>query len=60
MEAVAKLYRDVIDGKIAVAEGAQKLDQLYSLKKSNGFLFSKPGAAFITDGGDVRRIVPAA
>jgi collagenase-like PrtC family protease len=60
MVAVARLYRDVIDGKLAVSEGAQKLDQLYPLKKSNGFLFSKPGAAFVTDSGDVRRIVPAA
>lgn len=60
MVAVAKLFRDVIDGKVSAADGAQKLEQLYPLRKSNGFLFSKPGAAFITDSGDVRRIVPAA
>ncbi|MCP9629118.1 U32 family peptidase [Rhodopseudomonas palustris] len=60
MVAVAKLFRDVIDGKVGAADGAQKLEQLYPLRKSNGFLFSKPGAAFITDSGDVRRIVPAA
>jgi O2-independent ubiquinone biosynthesis protein UbiV len=60
MVAVAKLFRDVVDGKLGAAEGALKLEQLYPLRKSNGFLFSKPGAAFITDSGDVRRIVPAA
>ncbi|WP_420134935.1 U32 family peptidase [Rhodopseudomonas sp.] len=60
MVALAKLFRDVIDGKISAAEGGQQVEQLYPLRKSNGFLFSKPGAAFITDSGDVRRIVPAA
>jgi len=60
MVAVSKLFRDVIDGKLGGAEGAQKLAQIYPLRQSNGFLFSKPGAAFITDSGDVRRIVPAA
>ncbi|WP_022720954.1 U32 family peptidase [Rhodopseudomonas sp. B29] len=60
MVAVSTLFRDVLDGKVGAAEGAQKLDALYPLKKSNGFLYAKPGAAFITDSGDVRRIVPAA
>ncbi|MFC0241087.1 ubiquinone anaerobic biosynthesis protein UbiV [Rhodopseudomonas telluris] len=60
MVAVAKLFRDVVDGKVSAAEGAPQLERLYPLRKSNGFLFSKPGAAFITDSGDVRRIVPAA
>ncbi len=60
MVAVIKLFRNVVDGALSGAEGAQQLEQLYPLRKSNGFLFSKPGAAFITDSGDVRRIVPAA
>ncbi|RJF74849.1 U32 family peptidase [Rhodopseudomonas palustris] len=58
--AVARLFHEVIDGKLSAADGALQLEQLYPLRKSNGFLFSKPGAAFITDSGDVRRIVPAA
>ncbi|MBI5130529.1 MAG: U32 family peptidase [Rhodopseudomonas palustris] len=60
MVAVAQLFRDAIDGKVAPSEGAAKLSAIYPLKQSNGFLFSKPGAAFVTDSGDVRRIVPAA
>lgn len=60
MVAVSRLFRDVIAGKVSSSEGAHKLDALYPLKKSNGFLYAKPGAAFITDSGDVRRIVPAA
>ena len=31
------------------SEGAAKLSAIYPLKQSNGFLFSKPGAAFVTD-----------
>ncbi|ABD09158.1 Peptidase U32 [Rhodopseudomonas palustris HaA2] len=60
MVAVAQLFRDVIDGKLAASDSAAKLSAIYPLQQSNGFLFSKPGAAFITDSGDVRRIVPAA
>jgi collagenase-like PrtC family protease len=60
MVAVAQLFRDAIDGKVDASEGAQKLSAIYPLKQSNGFLYAKPGAAFITDSGDVRRIVPAA
>jgi len=60
MVAVAALFRDVVDGKVAAAEGEQRLEKIYPLRMSNGFLFSKPGAAYVTDSGDVRRIVPAA
>jgi O2-independent ubiquinone biosynthesis protein UbiV len=60
MVAVAQLFRDTADGKVGGTEATQKLSQLYDLKQSNGFLYAKPGAAFITDSGDVRRIVPAA
>ncbi|MGO3928288.1 ubiquinone anaerobic biosynthesis protein UbiV [Rhodopseudomonas pseudopalustris] len=60
MVAVAKLFRDVVDGKVAGNEGTEKLSAIYPLKQSNGFLYAKPGSAFVTDNGDVRRIVPAA
>lgn len=60
MVAVTKLFRDVVDGKVSAADGAQALSKIYSLRVSNGFLYAKPGAAYITDSGDVRRIVPAA
>lgn len=60
MVAVAKLFRDVVDGKVAGNEGTEKLSVIYPLKQSNGFLYAKPGSAFVTDNGDVRRIVPAA
>ncbi|MBB1091876.1 U32 family peptidase [Rhodopseudomonas palustris] len=60
MVAVAKLFRDVVDGKVAGNEGTQQLSAIYPLKQSNGFLYAKPGSAFVTDNGDVRRIVPAA
>jgi len=60
MVAVAKLFRDVVDGKVGGNEGTQQLSAIYPLKQSNGFLYAKPGSAFVTDNGDVRRIVPAA
>jgi collagenase-like PrtC family protease len=60
MVAVAQLFRDTIDGKVSGAEATQQLSQIYPLRQSNGFLYAKPGAAFVTDSGDVRRIVPAA
>ncbi|MCG6205481.1 U32 family peptidase [Rhodopseudomonas sp. HC1] len=60
MVAVAKLFRDVVDGKVSASDATAKLSAIYPLKQSNGFLYAKPGAAFVTDSGDVRRIVPAA
>ena len=51
MAAVARLYRDVLDGALDPAEASDRLRALApDLPLSNGFLHGAPGAQWIADG----------
>jgi hypothetical protein len=44
MVAVARLFRDVADGRLAGEEGEQRLAELYpEVPLANGFLHAAPG-----------------
>ena len=61
MVAVAKLFRDVIDGRQSAADGATALAALYPIPVANGFLYSKPGSTYVANVGpaQVLRGIPA-
>ncbi len=59
MVEVAKLYRDVIDGKRSVAEGAAALTAIYPVPVANGFLYAKPGSTFINSVAEAQRTARA-
>jgi collagenase-like PrtC family protease len=48
MVAVAQTFRDVLDGRLHVAEAAKALDSTWpQLPFSNGFLHGRPGAEWV-------------
>ncbi|NVN88243.1 MAG: U32 family peptidase [Rhodopseudomonas sp.] len=60
MVAVAQLFRDVIDGRLDAAQGADELTRVYPIPVANGFLYAKPGSTFVAGAGEVHRIAPVA
>ncbi|PRX09637.1 U32 family peptidase [Martelella mediterranea] len=51
MVAVARVYRDVLDGQLDVQAGKARLNAIYpQAPLSNGFLYGKEGAAFVAAG----------
>ncbi|MDF3810287.1 hypothetical protein P3G22_08295, partial [Rhodopseudomonas sp. BAL398] len=59
MVAVTRLFRDVIDGKLDAAAGAEQLTGLYPVPVANGFLYAKPGSSFVAAAGEVHQLIPA-
>ena len=51
---VARVFRDVIDHRVAAAEGAAELARIYPVPVANGFLYAKPGSAFVANAGQHR------
>jgi collagenase-like PrtC family protease len=56
MAAVARLFRDAIDGRIDAAAGAKALTRLYPMPVANGFLYGKPGSTLVRGAGEIRPV----
>lgn len=55
MTAVARIFRDVLDGRRDPDEATHALRQIYrDVPFANGFLYGRPGATFVTRGHETR------